>query len=154
MELSPWYFATKLAAYVMWMFVGLSIFRPRQSQRIPLSLALGTLRVLMGFGFGVVIWLAGTLVFIRIRELDTPSTGGLLGASVVTYLSVYVPVRWVEWGIFELALDRRGRSLKAFLLSSGVKARGWRLGGIVISCLADIPVIMSVGGLPLGRFTC
>jgi hypothetical protein len=32
---------------------------------------------------------------------------------------------------------------------------GWRLGGIVISCLADIPVIVSLGGnLAVGRFMC
>jgi len=108
----------------------------------------------MGFGFGVIIWLSGTFVFVGINELETPSSGGMLVASVVTYLSVYVPIRWGEWGIFELALNPQPRSLNAFLLSSGMRARGWRLGGIVISCLADIPVIMSLGGLPLGRFMC
>ena len=33
--------------------------------------------------------------------------------------------------------------------------RLWRLGGIAISCLADIPLIASLGGVvPVGRFLC
>jgi hypothetical protein len=39
MDLSPWYFATKLAAYALWLFVGLRLFRPRDASFF-LSLAL------------------------------------------------------------------------------------------------------------------
>lgn len=142
MDLSPFYFATKLAAYVLWLFVGLRLLRPVEASFLR-ALALGTLRLLMGFGFGLVIWLGGSLVYEKV------------GSSVVAYLSVYVPVRWIEWGIFEVALDRQSRSLKGFLLSSSTRGVGWRVGGIVISCLADIPVIVSLGGnLAVGRFMC
>ena len=42
-----------------------------------------------------------------------------------------------------------------FLVGESKPDRLWRLGGIVISCLADIPLIISLGGvIPTGRFLC
>jgi hypothetical protein len=66
-----------------------------------------------------------------------------------------VPVRWVEWGIFEVALQPSARAWDVFTLSADPRVRRWRLGGIVISCLADVPVMIALGGvLPVGRFLC
>jgi hypothetical protein len=74
--------------------------------------------------------------------------------NVVTYLSVHVPVRWFEWAVFDLVIDSLARSVQGFLFGHTSRNRAWRLGGIAISCLADIPVISDVGGLPIGRFMC
>jgi hypothetical protein len=49
--------------------------------------------------------------------------------------------------------DCAGRA--SFLLGERKPDRLWRLGGIVISCLADIPLVISLGGvIPTGRFLC
>jgi hypothetical protein len=75
------------------------------------------------------------------------------GSNVLTYLAVYVPVRWFEWSI--LAAILIPSSFAQFLLGAAKPDRLWRLGGIVISCLADIPLIISLGGvIPTGRFLC
>jgi len=51
-------------------------------------------------------------------------------------------------------MDLEHRTAHSFLVGDTATSRLWRLGGIVISCLADIPMIISVGGLPLGRLVC
>jgi hypothetical protein len=72
----------------------------------------------------------------------------------IAYLAVYVPIRWLEWSVIAFFLTPGARTFGGFLLGSTARDRGWRLGGIALSCAADIPVILSVGGLPLGRFMC
>jgi hypothetical protein len=98
----------------------------------------GLLRLLMGVIFGIVIWIVGSMV--AGAMFSAP------GRNVITYLVVYVPVRWLEWSIL------------AWIMASSSATRigyPWRLGGILISCLADIPIIaMNDWKLPLGRFFC
>ena len=72
---------------------------------------------------------------------------------MLAYLAVYVPVRWFEWALIELFLSSAARTLGGFVLSSG-RTRPWRIGGILVSCLADVPVMLALGGLPMGRFMC
>lgn len=72
----------------------------------------------------------------------------------VIYLVVYVPVRWVEWTILALLIVRGVRKTSWLFDWTDISSR-WRLGGIAISCLADIPLIISLGGvIPTGRFLC
>jgi hypothetical protein len=40
------------------------------------------------------------------------------------------------------------------LLGGSASARGWRGGGVLVSCGADVPIILLLEGLPLGRFMC
>jgi hypothetical protein len=153
MALSVWYFVVKGLAYAAWMYVGLRALGRSGPPLALLAVGLGVLRLLMGLGFGVLIWLGGSAVYQGVREAasDLPD----VIASIATYAAVYVPVRWIEWGIFELGLNRDSRSLRDFLLGGRPGTRRWRLGGIAISCLADIPVIVSLGGvIPVGRFMC
>jgi hypothetical protein len=76
----------------------------------------------------------------------------------LTYFAIYIPVRWIEWAIVAFALTAPPRPRDNFLLGSGRSSRLWRLGGIVVSHLADIPLILMAGGvtgiLPVGRFLC
>jgi len=47
------------------------------------------------------------------------------------------------------------RSAAGFFLGLAKADRLWRIGEIVLSCLSDIPMIISLGGiLPVGRFMC
>ena len=138
------YLVGKFLAYSGWMFVGL---RQIPNQRSPLlrSALLGLLRLCLGFFFGVLIYLASSAL------LSLAGYG--LGQNVLAYLLVYAPVRWIEWGIMSLFLFSGGG--RSFLLGRGKADRWWRTGGIVISCLADIPLIVSLGGvIPTGRFLC
>jgi hypothetical protein len=130
----------------MWQGVGPLNRTP--AGRIRLGLLYGLARLAMGFSIGLVIWITGSLVSSWFHRLmpDHRTLG-----DVVTYASVYVPVRWFEWAVFDLVIDPRARSVRGFFLG---RTRAWRLGGIAISCLADIPVLSDVGGLPVGRFMC
>jgi hypothetical protein len=153
MALSVAYFVVKGLAYSAWCYVGLRLFRPASDPKAWLAGFLGGVRLAMGLGFGFVIWMASSAIFpaLRTASYDLPE----FIPSALTYLAVYVPVRWIEWGIFDLGLNRDARSPQGFLLGSGSRSRRWRAGGIAISCLADIPVIAAMGGrLPIGRFMC
>ncbi|MCI0403231.1 MAG: hypothetical protein L0212_06875 [Acidobacteria bacterium] len=137
------YIAVKVAAYIAWCWAGLAWLNPqRPGSRRWSAVKLGLLRFALGLFFGFVIFIGVQMVYQTVHS------------SVPTYLVVYVPVRWVEWSIIGLLLEARSPSLRSFVFSSGRKSALWRLGGIVLSCLADIPIMAEIGGLPVGRFFC
>ena len=138
------YLTIKYLAYSAWVFFGLRKLR-HQPSPLGRSLLLGLFRLGLGFFFGVVIWFGSSLL------LSVLGYG--LSQNVLTYLAVYVPVRWLEWSIMAAIL--LPSSFSHFFFGSTRADRLWRLGGIVISCLADIPLIVSLGGvIPTGRFLC
>ena len=74
---------------------------------------------------------------------------------VAMYLSIYAPVRYVEWTILALFLQRFARAVEV----RSFKAQAWILGGIAVSHLADLPMILSSYEgtkefLPVARFLC
>jgi hypothetical protein len=140
------YGALKLLAYCTVCWLGLRWVAARQGRVWPAALGLGLLRASMGLGFGVGIFLASASIV-----AVNPSSASMM---VVAYLAVYVPTRWIEWGLIALFLSRGTRSLGGFWLGANGKDRWWRLIGIVVSCSADVPVLLAVGGLPVGRFMC
>jgi hypothetical protein len=108
----------------------------------------GLIRLLIGTGAGVSIFLIGGI-----------SHWNAWHNQILQYLAVYVPVRGFEWGIMELLIVReRNNPLKVFLIGGEGRTRIWRLGGILLSHLADIPMILMGSGvremLPIGRFLC
>jgi len=134
---SPWllpYLAVKLVVYVAWCRVGYAWLpeRPRAEH----AAAFGVLRFAIGAMVGTGIWVGSTVVWVFLaRELGVES-------EVLTYVLVYVPVRMLEWGIVGV-------------LAYGRPPRGWIVGGVVVSVLADVPMVWSLGWhLPLGRFLC
>ena len=140
------YIALKYLAYAAWCFVGLSLL---SVSPVGLSRALGfgLLRMLLGFMFGLFIYLVGSIVYSAL--IDAPATG------LLTYLAVYVPVRWVEWSIIEILVAPSARKFGVFWTGLNSPDRLRRLGGGFISCVADVPMIIALGGiLPVGRFLC
>ena len=136
------YSLIKFAAYVSWSTFGVKLHG--HTNRIFLKgLFFGVIRLFMGILFGLVAiaFLANVVI-------------GVAKNQPATYFIVYVPVRWIEWSLLGLMLDTQPASLKGFLGGSSRKSICWKLGGIVLSCLADIPVLLAVGGLPVGRFMC
>ena len=144
------YFAVKGAAYCGWCALGVRRFRPA-SARLPWALGLGTLRLMLGLFFGVLIFLASNLV---VAGLGATGAYGPTLSLVLTYLAVYVPVRWIEWAIVEAILRPPARPFARFVLGVDRSGRNWRLGGAALSCAADLPVMLALGGLPIGRFMC
>ena len=128
------YLLTKFAAYSGWCFVGLGWFDPSREGRVRGSLFYGFLRLLMGVFFGMAIFLAALTMNNAVKN------------SILTYFVVYVPVRIIEWSLMLLILRRQG-ALPHYA--------AWVAGGVVISCLADIPLgIMEGGVVPVGRPFC
>ena len=128
------YLLTKFAAYSGWCYVGLRWFDPSREGIVRGSLFYGFLRLLMGVFFGMGIFLAALTLNNAVRN------------SILTYFVVYVPVRVVEWSLMLLILRRQG---------AVPKYAAWVAGGVVISCLADIPLgIMEGGVVPVGRPFC
>jgi hypothetical protein len=141
------YVATKLAAYCGWCYYGVLQFRPETVNRGAAALGFGLLRLLMGLFFGAVIYLASSFL--------APVLWPFPGGNVLTYASTYVPTRWVEWTLMAMFITPGSRSLGSWLFGWNRASRLWRLGGIGISCLADLPIIAAAGWiLPLGRFMC
>ncbi len=137
----PIYLASKFVAYAAWCFFGLHLLRGQAS--LGRGAGYGLVRFLLGAFFGVGIFLIGGML-----HLEVPRHPLLM------YLGIYVPVRYVEWSIL------------ALLLISGAGARFadkktqlWTLGGIGVSHLADLPLILltyegAKDFLPVGRFLC
>jgi hypothetical protein len=136
------YLVIKALAYVGWCYVGLRAFGGPGRARWSTAAIYGTGRLLLGLFFGVVIFMVGA------------ATAAVVENSFVTYLLVYVPVRWIEWSIVATWIDPGHPMWRQFWLGLTPESRGWRLRGIVLSCLADVPVIIAMGGLTLGRFLC
>ena len=128
------YLSTKFAAYSGWCYVGLRWFDPSLDRKARGSLFYGFLRLLMGVFFGMGIFLAALTMNNAVRN------------SILTYFVVYVPVRVLEWSIMLLIFRRQGAILEYTV---------WVAGGVVISCLADIPLGIVEGGVvPVGRPFC
>jgi len=95
--------------------------------------------------FGVAIFVIGGSL-----HLNTPSHPWIM------YVLVYAPVRYIEWSVLAAILDAKGGEL--YRIGDAVTQR-WILGGIVVSHLADLPLILftyegTKGFLPVGRFLC
>ncbi len=139
------YAGLKFLAYVMWCYVGVGLLRYERTFRA--ALGYGTLRLLIGVFFGISVFLVGGMA-----HLETPQN------AVLMYLEIYVPVRWIEWGIIAALLRRQDAAAVPFLIGGDNKARLWRFGGIMVSIFADLPVLLTGLGaremLPVGRFLC
>ena len=156
-----WYVLVKLLAYIAWSRLGIQWLRAASSANAGVpseptknetrsywlpAIGFGFLRLFMGVFFGLLIWMISSVL----AGGTTPS----IVRDAAIYAAVYVPVRWIEWTILAWLIARQFRKVSWVFRSSDVTTR-WRLGGIVISCLADIPLIVSLGGIiPVGRFFC
>ena len=139
------YVALKYLAYVMWCYVGVGLLRSERTFRS--ALGFGVLRLMLGVLFGFGVFLIGGMAHLEVPQ-----------STFQMYLEIYVPVRWIEWGVMALLMRREDRGAAALLIGGDNKSRFWRIGGIVVSIVADLPVLLSHSGaremLPVGRFLC
>ncbi len=137
------YVGGKYLAYAVWSYLGLRWLANRNSPAA--GVRFGFVRLGLGILFGVSIFLAGGMM-----HLAVPAHPWLL------YVAIYAPVRYVEWSIMAALLVAGQPSARK--LSEGV-AQWWILGGILVSHLADLPIILlnyegTKAFLPVGRFLC
>lgn len=135
------YVILKFAAYTGWCALGIYLFR--RAVTVSSSLRFGLLRLGIGIAFGVSIFFVGGMM-----HLNPPVH------PFVVYIAVYAPVRVVEWLIVWAILSRPVRQRA----SSTIAMFSWILGGVFVSFLADIPMLLTYEGakqfLPVGRFLC
>ena len=139
----PVYVLGKYLAYSIWCYLGLRWLRGKNSTGT--GMAYGSVRLGLGIIFGVAIFVIGGML-----HLNTP------GNSWFAYFAVYVPVRYVEWSILAALLGTQGGQIFQI---TGAATQRWIVGGIIVSHLADLPLIFygSEGPkafLPVGRFLC
>ena len=120
------YAAAKFIAYALWCYVALRLGQPAGAT-VMHAAGLGAFRWVLGLGFGIA-------VFILVGSIDVSD-------AMRMYILVYTPIRAIEWGIMAALIDTR-------VDRNRVTMPLWCLGGIVVSCLADL---LSPDGLQ-GRF--
>ena len=129
------YVALKFLAYAAWLQVGYTVFH-RDLGVTPHPILFGVVRLVVGLVVGIGIWIGSTAVYVLLAE----RTG--IASELATYVLVYVPVRVAEWALVGL-------------LAYGRLASGWLAGGVLVSILADVPMVWALEWhLPLGRFLC
>ena len=141
------YLLIKLIAYCLWCYLGLRLLRPQETKFLGDALRFGIVRLFLGLFFGLVIF------FLAAFWSHTFGTG--LPQNVLTYSGAYVPVRWIEWTIMVAVLSPGLLGAPHWFIGNSNRDRLWRLGGIVISGVADIPFIAAFDGpIPTSRFLC
>ena len=107
---------------------------PERSNPLQYATILGVGRLFLGILLGIFIFIAALTMNNATRNAP------------LTYFSIYVPVRVFEWGLFHFLISRKVKWPRSAV---------WVLGGVVVSCLADIPIgIMEGGVVPIGRPFC
>ena len=128
------YIVVKYLAYMGWCYVGLVRLAPDRTHLVRRAALLGALRLAIGIGLGLFIFVAALSMNNATRNAP------------LTYAAIYLPVRVLEWTVMHVLVARR------FRWPGSV---GWILGGVIVSCLADVPLGMMNGGVvPVGRPFC
>lgn len=139
------YVILKYAAYVGWCYFGLRKFRPPSEDLGSVAFLFGFYRLLIGVLFGGAL---GIVLFVAASGL----TRG--GGNVLAYFSIYLPIRWIEWTIMSVIIVRESYHPNRWPIGLSKGDSLWRLGGIGVSFLADIPVLIATNGFSVGRFLC
>ncbi len=128
------YVVVKYLAYMGWCYVGLVRLAPERTHPVRKAAVLGGVRLAIGVALGLFIFVAAL------------SMNNATKNAPLTYFSIYVPVRVLEWTVLHVFVAKR------FQWPGSV---AWILGGIIVSCLADVPLGMMNGGVvPVGRPLC
>lgn len=128
------YLVVKAICYIAWCGLGAKIHG--HTDRITLkAFVYGFVRLAIGV-------ILGAFAIARLSAW----LGEVLQNPLAVYGIAYVPVRWVEWSLMAFIMDREHQTVSNFLVGETWRSRLWRLGGIAISCLADIPLLIEFHG--------
>ena len=135
------YVLLKLGGYSTWSYVGLCWLATSRRNAVLGTLGRGIARLFLG-------WMTGILV--------APMAIVAAGSDQLPlfYFTALVLVRWLEWGVLQLSFPISDKGLGTVFHGGTPRGRAWRLGGIVVSYLADAPFLIAAGGFPHGRLFC
>lgn len=145
------YILLKLIAYIFWCRLGVNKLSFLIKYQGSAAIFLGVLRLIMGIVLGTyaITYLASFIY--RLTSFN----------KWIIYFLCYVPVRIIEWGIIFIIIHIINLTVKKSLdnipnqqLYKLQDVFYWILGGIVISCLADLPILLTFGSAPFGRIFC
>jgi hypothetical protein len=141
------YLFPKFLIYVLWCYVGLRIFRSKSENWGNDAFVFGFYRLLLGFGFGFLVFLAAAAL---------ESNGGNTGHSstALEYVLVYLPIRWIEWTFMAVVILPGSNRFFQWFSGLNNADRLWRLGGIAISFLGDASLFFIVKHVEIGRILC
>ena len=77
----------------------------------------------------------------------------LVLTGIITYLIVYLPARWLEWGFLEFIMNAKARSFDYLIFGVNKNSRRWRVGGLILCAVLDVPFIIMTKGAGLGNIS-
>ena len=141
------YLFPKFLIYVLWCYLGLRLFRAQGENWGNNAFLYGLYRLLLGFGFGFV-------VFIAAAALESNGVNSEHNSTALEYVLVYLPIRWIEWTIMAIVIIPISTGLFRWLSGLNKTDRLWRLGGIAISFIGDASLLFLVKHVEIGRILC
>lgn len=139
------YVPLKWLFYSAWCWLGIYLDKPDGRPTKARALKFGAIRLVLGIPFGLLI------VFVATKMLDVaPRFLGPwyeLTKDIWAYMGSYAPAHWLEWSILAVWMLPGRLSARNLLLGVNKRDTLWRLGGIVVSFVADVPILFAFGGL-------
>jgi hypothetical protein len=128
------YIIVKALAYSAWCYLGVRLFRADSPTPVAAAIGYGLGRLMLGIVLGLFIFMLAVGMNNAVRS------------QLLTYLVIYVPVRVGEWTLWYRLMRKDDPQFYGLF---------WVIGGVVVSCLADIPIAIAEHGLiPVGRPFC
>ena len=132
------YIGIKVALYFLWCWFGIRLLTPQRSASLLRAFAFALARLALGFvlGWGWSLLLAW---------LTTDSEYTRLGFAPAHFLIGILVLRWLVWSLVSYLIRLPSGALSPF----GVRRADWlwRLGGVGLSFLADILVLVGAVGV-------
>lgn len=129
----------KLVAYAGWCALGYLVIAPERPARAWRSLRLGAFRLATGFVLG---W-----VYAAALGLAAPQPTRM-GVSVAALVAGIAALRWLEWSVVGVLLERADWSAREVLIGRDRwRALGFRAGGVLVSFATDFATVFAIGAL-------
>ncbi len=133
----------KLLLYVGWCYLACARLGFPVNRKGGVAIMLGLTRI----GIGILI--GSHLILLSMQEAQAVFDNQLL-----TYLVVFPPIRFLEWALILVILHVMYLRKRISVYVNFAYKIVWVLGGVIVSCLADIPILILSEGLPIGRLFC
>lgn len=123
----------KLILYCLWCYTGIKYLKLNFNYPKLMAVIFGVLRMLLGISL-ILVFLIGSYIFYPIQNIFL--------RGIFIYLFIAIPLRWFEWSVMEFIMNRKARKSNFLTQTPGLQSLKWRLGGIVLCALLDLPIIL------------
>jgi hypothetical protein len=125
-------YGLKFFIYWGWCLFGIKSLELNYRYPKLMALFFATLRFALGISL-ILVFLLLSYLFYGIEYV--PLRG------VFIYLFVAIPLRWFEWSVLEFIMNKKARTLGFLIHPCSLQSRNWRLGGITINFITDLPLM-------------